>query len=84
MANADAFNAGFSLGGKKANGKGKDEKNPKMMGAANPAQPKQFKKGGKVRKTGQALVHKGEVVLTAAQAKKCGHKKSGKKLSSKR
>lgn len=28
-----------------------------------------FKKGGKVKKTGLALVHKGEVVLTNAQAK---------------
>ncbi len=28
-----------------------------------------FKKGGKVHRTGLAHVHKGEVVLTAAQAK---------------
>jgi hypothetical protein len=28
-----------------------------------------YKKGGKVKKTGLAVVHKGEVVLTASQAK---------------
>jgi hypothetical protein len=31
---------------------------------------KKFKKGGKVKKTGKALVHKGERVLTAKQNKK--------------
>lgn len=34
------------------------------------AEPGGYKKGGKVKKTGMALVHKGEVVLTAKQAKK--------------
>jgi hypothetical protein len=31
------------------------------------AQPSSFKKGGKVKKTGMALVHKGEKVLTKKQ-----------------
>ena len=34
------------------------------------ASPPAFKKGGKVKKTGMALVHKGEKVLTKAQQKK--------------
>jgi hypothetical protein len=36
------------------------------------ASPASFKKGGKVMKTGRALVHKGEVVLTK---KSVGHLK---------
>lgn len=34
------------------------------------ASPESYKRGGKVRKTGMAKVHKGERVLTKAQAKK--------------
>jgi hypothetical protein len=34
------------------------------------AQPNSYKKGGKVRKTGVAKVHKGERVLTKKQTKK--------------
>lgn len=33
------------------------------------ASPASFKKGGKVLRTGKALVHKGEFVLTASKAK---------------
>jgi hypothetical protein len=33
------------------------------------ASPPSFAKGGKVKRTGVAKVHKGEVVLTAAKAK---------------
>lgn len=70
MANADAWNAGFSMGKKK------DDKQ-------NIAKPNSFKKGGKVRKTGFAKVHKGEVVLTAKEVKRA--KKSGrKKVATKR
>jgi hypothetical protein len=29
-----------------------------------------YKKGGRVRKTGPAIVHKGEIILTAATAKR--------------
>lgn len=45
--------------------------------AADPflAKPSSYKKGGKVQKTGMALVHKGEKVLTKAQAKKAAKKK---------
>lgn len=42
------------------------------------AYPTSYKKGGKVKKTGLALVHKGERVLTKKQASKSG-KKIGKK-----
>jgi hypothetical protein len=40
------------------------------------AKPSSYKKGGKVKKTGTAKVHKGEIVLTAAQAKMCAQKAS--------
>lgn len=33
------------------------------------ASPAAYKKGGKVMKTGKAVVHKGEVVLTASKVK---------------
>lgn len=33
------------------------------------ASPSAYKKGGKVKRTGRATVHKGEVVLTAAKVK---------------
>lgn len=36
---------------------------------------KGFKRGGKVKKTGKAKVHKGEYVIKAAAAKKAGPKK---------
>ncbi len=34
------------------------------------ARPRRFKKGGMVRKTGMAMVHRGEKVLTKHQAKR--------------
>ena len=37
------------------------------------AEPPAFKCGGKVKKTGMAMVHKGEQVLTKKQAKKKGY-----------
>lgn len=67
MANAEAFGAGFNAG----------------RGKKQPAEKTQsFKKGGKVRKTGLAKVHKGEVVLTVKQAKRA--KKGRKKTTAKR
>ena len=55
------------------------------MGGPGAAVPSTLKKGGKVKKTGKALVHKGEVVLTAAQAKSCPSvKKSTKKAAHKK
>ncbi len=39
----------------------------------------QYKKGGKVKKTGPAIVHKDEEVITAKQAKKPTMKKALKK-----
>jgi hypothetical protein len=41
------------------------------MGGPGMADPPMFKKGGTVKKTGMALVHKGEKVLTKQQQKKC-------------
>jgi hypothetical protein len=41
----------------------------RAVGMATPASPQSFAKGGVVKKTGLAKVHKGEVVLTAKTAK---------------
>jgi hypothetical protein len=43
------------------------------------AVPSSYKKGGKVKKTGLAKVHKGEKVLTVAQQKKASLKKGKRK-----
>jgi len=43
------------------------------------ASPSSYKKGGKVKKTGVARVHKGETVLTAKEAKKYAKKKGSQK-----
>ena len=83
MANVDAFNEGFDAGlGKKKAPKKKDpiKKDP-MPGAA---EPRTFKKGGKVKRTGVAKVHKGERVLTKGQAKQYAKKSGRKKVACKR
>ena len=103
MANDDAWASGWEAGQGKKNKKGSvDKQRPTQKALARqkaqaqaqpepPANPRAFKKGGKVRKTGIAKVHKGERVLTAAQAKKCcvgkgkkGHKKINAKRVTKR
>lgn len=49
--------------------------------AAQPqAQPNSYKKGGKVKKTGQAKVHKGERVLTTKQSRTFEKKGGFRKL----
>jgi hypothetical protein len=86
MANADAWSVGWNLGSKAAKGK----KAKKKDGASDAksdtgmAKPSSFAKGGKVKKTGTAKVHKGEIVLTAAQAKMCASKPTKKKGARKR
>ena len=42
--------------------------NKRAVGAVE-ASPSSYKKGGKVKRTGKALVHKNEVVLTASKVK---------------
>lgn len=42
----------------------------------NMADPSGYKKGGKVKKTGMAKVHKNERILTRKQARKYGQRKS--------
>ena len=42
--------------------------NKRAVGAVE-ASPSSYKKGGKVKRTGKVLVHKGEVVLTASKVK---------------
>lgn len=60
----------------------------KKKGGPKTASMPAFKNGGKVKKTGPALVHKGELVLTAQEAKgrskKSSKKHSRKKVSTKR
>jgi hypothetical protein len=83
MANVEAFESGFDSG-QKAQAKRKQKSAAKKTGGKKNnaawnqgkevAEPGTYKKGGKVRKTGSAKVHKGEVILTAAQAKACGGK----------
>lgn len=41
------------------------------------AEPPAYKKGGKVKKTGMALVHKGEKVMTQKQVRKQTQKRKG-------
>ena len=83
MAN-EAFMSGFSGG----MGAARKKKKSAKPDATATAQPPSFKKGGKVKKTGMAKVHRGEVVLTAREAKgrtKSSKKKHNrKKISSKR
>ena len=54
----------------------KNKTRPGMIG--NPKVP-QYKKGGRVRKTGVALVHKGEYVVPAKGRKQHGRKKMAKR-----
>lgn len=85
MAN-EAFESGFA-GGLGAAKKKKDDAKPVPTNPAKMASPSGFKKGGKVKKSGMAKVHKGELVLTAREAKgrtKSSKKTPRKKVSSKR
>jgi hypothetical protein len=79
MANVDAFNSGSDIG-KKAALKGK--KTGESSGLfTKTAEPSSYKKGGKVKRTGVAKVHKGEIVLTVAQQKAHGLKKGKRKAT---
>lgn len=87
MANADAFSSGFNMGfgGKRTGKQGKVLGKATSTTADGDAKPKSFKHGGKVKKTGYAKVHKGEIVLTASQNKgrtrKRGKKSARKKIT---
>ena len=84
MANVDAFNQGFDAGMGKKKSKGKSDliQQPTPAKVANPAH---YKKGGKVKRTGVAKVHRGEVVLTKKQAKQYAKKKlTRKRIAGKR
>ena len=89
MANADVFSQGFYEGQTGKSGfsrmKNKKSRGVKQITTSdkqtlNPTPS--YKRGGKVRKTGVARLHKGELVLTAAQAK--GYGKSGNKKSARK
>ena len=64
-----AFVSGFAESQKKDDDS-KDQPKKKQHHDSKMALPQQFKKGGKVKKTGFAKVHKGERVLTKAQQRK--------------
>ena len=97
MANVDAFLSGWDMGSKGDSKRPKQKKQPKDVKqittsdgqTLTPLPLKGYHKGGKVKKTGPARLKKGEVVLTASQAKavlrKGGNKKKGthKRVSSK-
>jgi len=46
------------------------KKSPTAVGDSDIASPPEYRRGGKVKRTGIAKVHKGERVLTARQARK--------------
>jgi len=85
MANDDAWASGWSQGAGAAQKK-KDKKAlaPAKAGIAPTGDlgglPK-LHSGGKVKKTGNYRLRKGEAVLTVTQQKEAGIKKSGKKKS---
>ncbi len=67
---------GSGMAKKAAEGMGKHNAETQQMAK----QLDQYRKGGKVRKTGPALVHKDEEIITAKQAKKPAIKKALKKV----
>lgn len=74
-----------AINAKQANVDAYRKANPSNSGSGSSAndskaQPSSYKKGGKVRKTGKAKVHKGERVLTVKQTKKFDKKGGFKKL----
>ncbi len=82
MANDEAWQAGMDIASKRKNKKNGKGNLLVQASADKMASPKSFKKGGKVKKSGYARVHKDEVVLTAGQAK--GRRKSGKKKAARK
>ena len=91
MANVDAFNQGFDAGMGKTDQKKKKSTKDNNTNSGPVSQPgydfssryamPKLHKGGKVKRTGAYRLKKGEIVLTAVQAKshgvKTGKKKSG-------
>jgi hypothetical protein len=87
MGNSGTASA-FQRGWDSASGKGKGKKNKQKPsapvnasfpapGAVAPAGGFQtYKNGGRVKKTGLALVHKGEYVVPAKGTRKASHKKT--------
>ncbi len=72
-----AKKTGTAAPGKKSKKGDEDKKgsqDQRVFGKMFSAKPSSYAKGGKVRKGGTAKVHKGEVILTAVQAKECGGK----------
>lgn len=87
MANQEAFESGIGIGkgdAKKKKIGGRSESGAGGAEDAAKAIPSTFKHGGKVKKTGKAKVHKGEVVLTAKEARKVGKKKTARTAKYKR
>lgn len=75
----------------KAGGRSLSDSGQKMISdsrdeAASNVRPVQYKRGGKVRKTGRAIVHKGERVIPAGKRKKVERlmKRSGMRMRSRR
>lgn len=97
MANDQAWQAGVDIATKRKSknggmGDGGPKKYSKPVGkittsdgqTLTPSEPMAYKRGGKVKKTGVALVHRGEEVLTKKEAKKYHKKTTRKRVASKR
>lgn len=92
MANQEAFAAGLAIGKNKARsggfgGRPKASPQPVRQITTSDNQVltpssslKSYKKGGRVRRTGPAMLHKGERVLTRKEARTYA-KKRGKKVA---
>jgi hypothetical protein len=78
MADDAAWAAGVDIG---KNSKYSRNKKTTDKDTNTPAVPSSYKKGGRVKKTGLAKVHKGEKILTVAQQKVAGIKKGKRKPS---
>jgi hypothetical protein len=73
------------MGGSMGGGKGKEQKpSPSWSDLQEQFAPKAMHSGGTVKKTGNYRLRKGEKVLTIAQQKSVGIKKTGKLKSSPR
>lgn len=91
MANDDAWSSGWQQGAGAAQKKKDDKANKSKLGSLKGVAPTgdlsdipKLHSGGKVKKTGNYRLRKGEAVLTIGQQKEAGIKKDGKKKSGSR
>lgn len=80
----DRMKQGLKDGGRSMSQSGQGMVDSARGQAASSIRPVQYKRGGKVRKTGPAILHKNERVITAGQRKKVDRmmKRSGMRMRS--